>query len=75
MKLNKEKPSHLYKERPTGLYVETKMFEFYQSRGIDSAKMTYDVLAKYGLETIEKSEPIMPIILECFESGSLKRLI
>ena len=34
--------------------------------------MTYDVLKKYGLETIANCEHKLPIIIECFEAGSLK---
>ena len=74
LRLNKEKPSYQYKTRPTGLYIETKMWQFYQDRKIDIATMLYDVLTKYELNTVAKAEALMPIILECFEGGSLKVL-
>ena len=34
--------------------------------------MLYDVLNKYNLETVEKSNAKLPIIIECFEPEALK---
>ena len=65
------------KTRPwkIGLYVETKMYQFYlDNYGENIAQMTYDVLKKYGLETIDKCKDTMPIIIECFEGQSLQYL-
>ena len=68
----------LYKSNPKnrpwkiGLYVETKMWQFYmENYGENIAQMTYDVLRKYDLESIAKCENKLPIIIECFEGGSL----
>jgi len=48
------------------------MYGFYlENYGIDLAEMLYDVLVKYGIETIDKSEKKLPIIVECFEKESL----
>lgn len=69
--LNKNHPK---KDRqfPIGLYIETKMYEFYlKNYGINSAQKVFDVLKAYGLETVEKSQNKIPIILECFEYESL----
>lgn len=38
------------------------------------AEKTLEVLQRYNLSTIEQSKDKLPIILECFESGSLKEL-
>jgi len=54
-----------------GLYIETKMYAFYKSRGLDIAEMLFNVLKKYDLETVEKSNAKLPIIVECFEKDSL----
>ena len=57
-----------------GLYIETKMFNFYKNvHGIDIAEQVFNTLKKYGLETIEKSSVKLPIIIECFEKESLIR--
>lgn len=34
--------------------------------------MLYENLKKYGLETIDKANKKLPIIIECFEKDSLK---
>ena len=69
-----EQMQGLYQSHPKtrpwkiGLYVETKMYQFYlDNYGENIAQMTYDVLKKYGLETIDKCKDTMPIIIECFE--------
>jgi hypothetical protein len=55
-----------------GLYIETKMFNFYKNaRGVDIAELLFKNLEKYGLETAEKSNARLPIIVECFEKESL----
>ena len=74
LNLNANKPQLKAKTWPTGLYIETKMFEFYKGRGQDIAEATFKVLQKYGLETVEKSEGKIPIIMECFEEGGLRRM-
>jgi len=57
-----------------GLYIETKMFNFYKNvHGQDIAEMVYDTLKKYDLETVEKSNKKLPIIIECFEKEALYR--
>jgi glycerophosphoryl diester phosphodiesterase len=56
-----------------GLYIETKMFNFYKhARNINIAELLYKNLEKYGLETVEKANAKLPIIVECFEKESLK---
>lgn len=43
-------------EMPVGLYIETKMYQFYlEEHNQDIAVMLYDVLKKYDLETVEKA--------------------
>ena len=55
-----------------GLYMETKMYNFYlEEFGQDIALMTYDVLKKYNLNTVQKAEENLPIIIECFEKEAL----
>ena len=62
------------REYPIGLYIETKMYKFYvENYGIDPAEKLYEVLKKYDLETIEKSQNTLPIIVECFEHESLEK--
>ena len=73
--LNKHKPQLKSKSRPTGLYIETKMYEWYKNnRSINIAEETFKVLKKYGLHTVKDSENKIPVIMECFEEGSLRRL-
>jgi hypothetical protein len=46
------KPERPY---PIGLYIETKMYAFYQEQfKQDIAEMLFNVLQKYGLETVDK---------------------
>jgi glycerophosphoryl diester phosphodiesterase len=55
-----------------GLYVETKMYNFYKDTyDKDIAVMVYETLKKYDLETIEKANKKLPIIIECFEKEAL----
>jgi glycerophosphoryl diester phosphodiesterase len=55
-----------------GLYIETKMYNFYKDTyDKDIAVMVYETLKKYDLETIEKSNKKLPIIIECFEKEAL----
>jgi glycerophosphoryl diester phosphodiesterase len=69
-----EKYPNSDRKYPIGLYVETKMYAFYkQQSGRDIANMTYDVLKKYNLSTIEDCQDKLPIIIECFEGDSLKQ--
>ncbi len=57
-----------------GLYIETKMYNFYLSnRSHNIADMLFETLKKYDLETVEKSSKKLPIIIECFEKESLIR--
>lgn len=59
---------------PVGLYIETKMFNFYQNTyGEDLAEMLFNVLQKYNIETVDKANAKLPIIVECFEPESLIR--
>jgi len=60
-------------ESKVGLYAEAKMYDFYRvTYGIDISKMIYDVLAKFDLETIEKSTDKLPIIIQSFEMPALE---
>ena len=61
------------REHKVGLYIETKMYNFYKQRGIDHAEVLFNVLKKYDIETVEKASKKLPIIIECFESESLKK--
>lgn len=55
-----------------GLYIETKMYNFYnEDYGQDIAVMVFETLKKYGLETTEKANKKLPIIIECFEKEAL----
>ena len=72
MELNEEHPTDMMKDYPTGLYVETKCVEFYRGWDIEIAQLVYDVLEKYQIHTVELAEQKLPIILESFESQSLK---
>ena len=57
---------------PVGLYIETKMYNFYlKTYKVDLAEELYKVLKKYDLETVEKASAKLPIIVECFEKESL----
>ena len=57
-----------------GLYIETKMYEFYKKTyNIEFADVLFEVLKKYDLETVAKSSEKLPIIIECFEMESLVR--
>jgi glycerophosphoryl diester phosphodiesterase len=57
-----------------GLYIETKMYNFYKSsRGYDFADVLFNILKKYDLETVAKSSAKLPIIVECFEIEALER--
>ena len=68
-------PNATGREYPIGLYIETKQFGFYRDNyGLDIAEMVFNTLKAYGLETVEKSQNKIPVILECFELESLKRL-
>lgn len=63
------------REYPTGLYIETKQFNFYKDNyGIDVAEMLYNLLKEYGLHTIESSQNKLPIIIQCFEKEALVRM-
>ena len=72
-KMNKEHP-HVGRKYPVGLYIETKMYNFYKDRGFDSAEMVINTLKKHGLDSVEKSTNTIPIILECFEKESLQKM-
>lgn len=57
-----------------GLYIETKMYNFYKNvHGVDVAEQVFETLKKYGLETVEKANAKLPIIIECFEKEALIR--
>lgn len=74
MMLDLQKTQPKNRNYPIGLYIETKMYMFYLEKfGIDSAEKLYEILKKYDLETIEKSQNKLPIIVECFEHQSLKK--
>lgn len=61
-----------YREFKTGLYIETKAVGFYRDRrGVDIAKILYDTLVKYDLDTVEKATNKLPIVIESFEQSSL----
>lgn len=60
------------KKFKTGLYIETKVVQFYkEQRNVDIAKLVFEVLSKYDIETVEKASKKLPIILESFEKESL----
>jgi glycerophosphoryl diester phosphodiesterase len=70
--LQKQHPNATGRQYPIGLYIETKQYGFYKENyGIDIAEKVFENLKAYGLETVEKSEQKIPIILECFELESL----
>eukprot|EP00347_Sterkiella_histriomuscorum_P008381 403345315 len=59
-------------EMIVGLYIETKMYNFYlENYGQDISQMLYDTLKKYDLETVAKANVKLPIIVECFEPEAL----
>lgn len=70
--LNAENP----RERPIGLYIENKEYDFYlDNYGLDVVQMTYDTLAKYNIETIEKATANnLPIIMQSFEINCLEEM-
>jgi len=50
------------------------MYEFYLTKyGIDSAEMLYKALKNHNLETVEKCQDTLPIVIECFEPESLQK--
>lgn len=52
--MNAKNPRLESKEFPTGLYIETKMYEFYQRNyNLSIAAKTFEVLQRYNLSTIE----------------------
>jgi glycerophosphoryl diester phosphodiesterase len=62
------------KEYPTGLYIETKMYNYYLDNfGIDTVEMLHDLLKEYGLHNIESGQNKLPIIIQCFEKEALIR--
>ena len=68
-------PRHDRSNSLVGLYVETKMYNFYLNQyGADISQEVFNVLQKYDLETVEKASAKLPIILECFEKESLIKL-
>ena len=71
LKLNHDAPRE-GRTFKTGLYVETKMVQWYtEERGVDIAKLLFNVLQKYDLDTCAKAQDKLPIILESFEEDSL----
>eukprot|EP00356_Strombidium_inclinatum_P003810 CAMPEP_0170494128 /NCGR_PEP_ID=MMETSP0208-20121228/14464_1 /TAXON_ID=197538 /ORGANISM="Strombidium inclinatum, Strain S3" /LENGTH=314 /DNA_ID=CAMNT_0010770137 /DNA_START=127 /DNA_END=1068 /DNA_ORIENTATION=+ len=73
--LNAKNPNRKTGTFPVGLYIETKMYEFYrQNYGVNSADLVLDTLKAYGLGTAAEAQAKLPIILECFESQSLQHL-
>merc|ERR1712086_589084 len=62
------------RDYPIGLYIETKQYNWYlDTYGLDSAQMLHDHLSTYSLDTVEKCTSTIPIIVECFESASLRK--
>jgi len=56
-----------------GLYIETKNYGWYlKTYGLNLARMLFDTLSKFNLETVDKCKDVLPIIVECFEAPSLK---
>jgi glycerophosphoryl diester phosphodiesterase len=53
-----------------GLYPELKDPEFYRQRGINTAKLLEDVIAKNGLA----NDPKTPLIIQSFDEVTLKQL-
>lgn len=70
--LNSESP----RDHPIGLYIENKEVDFYlDNYGIDVVQMTYDTLAKYNIETVEKATAAgLPIIMQSFETNALEKM-
>lgn len=60
-------------EFPVGLYIETKMYNYYKEHGTDTAELLFKVLQSYDIETVEKASHVLPIIIECFEEDALKK--
>lgn len=59
---------------PVGLYIETKMYNFYlNTYKVDLAEELFKVLQKYDIESVDKASVKLPIIVECFEKESLER--
>ena len=59
---------------PIGLYIEPKMYNFYLDHyGVDASQLLYDVLKKFDLHNIKSCQDKLPIIIESFENGSLKK--
>lgn len=57
-----------------GLYIETKMYNFYlENYNEDLSELVYKTLQKYDIETVEKANDKLPIIIECFEKEALIR--
>ena len=70
--LNKNFPRD--KEYPTGLYIETKDYNFYlDNYGVDVVEKLHELLAEYGLTSVATSENKLPIIIQSFEKEALQK--
>jgi glycerophosphoryl diester phosphodiesterase len=62
------------REMIVGLYIETKQYGFYlENYGQDIAEMLYNTLKRFDIETIEKANKKLPIIIQSFESDALMK--
>jgi len=68
-------PRNRSSPHPTGLYIETKHYQYYKEHyGLDFAEILYEHLKAFSLESVDKSiENKIPIIIECFEPEALKK--
>jgi hypothetical protein len=52
------------REMIVGLYIETKMYAFYlENYNLDISEMLYTTLKKFDIETVEKANNKLPIII------------
>ena len=63
------------KEKKVGLYLETKMYGYYKEQyNEDIVERVFEVLQKYGIETLDKASEKLPVIVESFEREALLRM-
>lgn len=62
--LNREFPRVINADRPVGLYIEVKDWQWgIDYAGIDQAVLLMDELEKNGLATVEDSQDDIPIVI------------
>lgn len=56
----------------SGIYIETKMYDFYKKRmNVSVVKKTFETLQKYNLSTLAEANAKIPVILQSFEKDAL----